>query len=95
MKLYLLSGFDAFVCVVRERCAGNKAARAGGDIQFAVLQNDLPLTDDQHGRSSQLHPLQHIILRCLTVNIKSLYDIKLLSVVSFITCLRPQPETSA
>lgn len=63
--LYLFPGFDTLVSEVRIRGAGNEASSASGRVQVPILQNNLPLADDQHGCTSQLHALEHIILRCL------------------------------
>lgn len=63
--LYLFPGFDTFVSEVRIRGAGNEMSSASGRVQVPILQNNLPLADDQQGSTSQLHALEHVILRCL------------------------------
>lgn len=58
---------DALVYKVREGLPGDVAAGAFGDVERAILQDDLALADDYQWGATALHAFKDVVLKSLGV----------------------------
>ena len=59
--LYLIPEFNTLVSMVREVLAGNKSTGTLLDLQLALLENHLTLTQHQHWTPAALQTLKDVV----------------------------------